>query len=217
MAAKLSKMLLTDARRLADLVGEAHRILQPEDIGFQTTQSIETRLRLICIYLKVPPPSWVPQEFGPLCEEVLKIVKDVTKEAASQDRVLDVLRGLWGNEKCEKIKLGWLCQDGTDSVRKLKTACDKLLQFFMGDRVGVEVPRAVPVDPIGNRTDSDDAMLESLQRITNGDCSSLDSPRHNFKLHLLEGDHEHHPRSHCLSVVVSSLEKNIWQEFCLQM
>ena len=62
-----------------------------------------------------------------------------------------------------------------------------------------------------------DAMLKSLQTILNGGHSALDPPRHDLKLHLLEGDHGHHSRSHCLSVIISSLEKNIWQEFCLQM
>lgn len=220
MAAELLKKTLAHAQRLADLISEAHLILKPEDMGFQTTRSIETRLRLICMYLKFPspPPSSVPQEFVPLCNDVLETVQHITREAASQeDRVLDVLRGLWGDEKWRRTKLGWLCKDGADSVRRLKTACDKLLQFFMGDKFRVEVPRIAPVAFDGNRTGSDDAMLKSLQTILNGGHSALDPPRHDLKLHLLEGDHGHHSRSHCLSVIISSLEKNIWQEFCLQM
>lgn len=233
MAESTAALLLSNAAKLSaariwDAIGR-ERLTPSHSDAYRVAGGVATRLHLIRTYIDSLPPYWIDSDVEQLCCTLLDALRTIVQPTkASASHLFGIL---WSKPTDPETSLITFFRQQIDDARKLQSICDDLLSRLTSDNNdAVELPdSALQLKPPTTWDDIDNNIFKTLQSIascnpsfheTNGAApvGRNDSPelRHQARLCLHEPEHRM-SASRNISILISAMNMNIWQEFLLEM
>ncbi|GAW22615.1 hypothetical protein ANO14919_121570 [Xylariales sp. No.14919] len=231
MAEAASTRLISHAAKLSKAIFGALRQggLQPSDRGYRVANDVAVRLHLIGLYLQSLPPYWIELEIEQLCDKILRDSQNIRRP--TQRSPLVTL--LFGQDKHtdEQSCLVVFFRIQIEDAQNFKITCDDLLtKLTKDDNVAGRLPdSALQLNTPDVLEDLNNNVFEALQCIAlcdlelhetnNTALMSQDDPsqlRHPARLCLHEHENENSVPGN-ISILISAMDKEIWQEFYLRI
>ncbi|KAI0410720.1 hypothetical protein F5X98DRAFT_359004 [Xylaria grammica] len=231
MAEAASTRLISHAAELSEAIFGAVNQggLKAPDRGYRIASDVAVRLHLIGLYLQSLPPYWIEPEIEQLCDKILRDSENISRPTKRSS--LSTL--LFGQDKHTDPQSSLLAffQIQIEDAQNFKITCDDLLtKLTKDDNVAGRLPdSALRLNTREVLEDFNNSVFEALQHIAFCDpeshetkdtaLMSQDDPSqlwHPARLCLHEPENQTSVPGN-ISILVSAMDMEIWQEFCLRI
>jgi hypothetical protein len=227
-----STLLISQAAELSDAIFSACKSqrLKPSDLErYRIANDIAVALHLIREYLTSIPPYWIDPEVEGLCSTVLRDLQNITRPTKKPSYFASPFN--WNYATDLETCIVSFFKTRTEDARKSKITCDGLLSKLNPEENSVvELPDStLKLKAPASSDDFNNSIFETLQLITLCDPElheldgaaltgqhDLSALRHAARLCLHETESQDSAARN-IAILVSAMNKTIWQEFCLRM
>lgn len=204
---------------------------KPSEASYHLAYDVATKLHLISGYIGSLPPYWIGPDVEQLCKALLRDLATERLDKAPPNSFSFPFR-FGRNSAVDRVtRVATFFRTRTDEAGRLKATCDELLARLTNedDAEGQRLPDSVLQrrDGPDDSAHIHDGVYEALDMITKCDLESHGDGiptndrsardlRHPAKLCLHESGQSGSCASFNVRILVSGMDMNSWQEFCLR-